>query len=68
MSAALAQEAMNRHPKPSEHIVRGQERNFFRVIREKHPRFADLPFFNDEADPISGWGKYLSWRPGPIYA
>ena len=48
--------------------MRGQERNFFRVIREKHPRFADLPFFNDEADPISGWGKYLSWRPGPIYA
>eukprot|EP01051_Picozoa_sp_SAG22_P003454 SAG22_NODE_168_length_16723_cov_6.542409_8_plen_590_part_00 len=44
------------------------EREFFRVIREKHPGFLDLPFWNDEADPISGWAKFLSWRPGPIYA
>ena len=44
------------------------EREFFRVIREKHPKFLDLPFWNDEADPISGWAKFLSWRPGPIYA
>jgi L-iduronidase len=44
------------------------ERTFFRVIREKHPKFLELPFWNDEADPISGWAKFLSWRPGPIYA
>lgn len=44
------------------------ERAFFRVIREKHSKFLNLPFWNDEADPISGWAKFLSWRPGPIYA
>eukprot|EP01052_Picozoa_sp_SAG31_P050491 SAG31_NODE_11545_length_1019_cov_0.826087_2_plen_166_part_01 len=45
-----------------------EERAFLRVIRQMFPKFKSLPFFNDEADPVSGWGKHLSWRPGPIYA
>jgi L-iduronidase len=37
-------------------------------IREKHPRFIDIPLVNDESDPIVGWGKDLWWRPLPWYA
>lgn len=44
------------------------ERGFFDLIRTKHPRFLDLPFYNDEADPLSGWAKTPPWRPTPQYA
>ena len=44
------------------------ERGYFELIREQHPKFQSLPFFNDEADPVSGWSKELGWRPTPIYA
>lgn len=43
------------------------ERAFFDLIRTKHPRLQHLPFLNDEGDPLSGWSKDRSWRPGPIY-
>lgn len=48
--------------------ILAEERKFFTFIREKHPRFQDLPFYNDEADPISGWNHLPLWRAGPTYA
>lgn len=36
-------------------------------IREHHPRFTDLPFWNDEADPMAGWSRSYWWRPHPWY-
>ncbi len=37
-------------------------------IREHHPRLGDVPFFNDEADPLIGWKQRHSWRGWPYYA
>ncbi|MGC9395883.1 MAG: GH39 family glycosyl hydrolase [Anaerolineae bacterium] len=37
-------------------------------IREHHPRFSALPFFNDECDPQVGWGDIHTWRARPYYA
>ena len=37
-------------------------------IRENHPRFKDLPFWNDEADPTWGWNQTYWWRTHPWYA
>ncbi len=37
-------------------------------IRENHPRFKDLPFWNDEADPTWGWNQSYWWRTHPWYA
>jgi L-iduronidase len=47
--------------------ILAHERGFFELIRTKHPRLQHLPFLNDEADPLSGWAKNLSWRAGPIF-
>jgi L-iduronidase len=37
-------------------------------IRQNHPKFSDLPFINDEADPVAGWNRNLWWRTGAWYA
>jgi L-iduronidase len=37
-------------------------------IRENHPRLANLPFVNDEADPQLGWQTPHTWRALPYYA
>lgn len=37
-------------------------------IREHHPRFKDLPFWNDEADPTWGWSQGYWWRTHPWHA
>lgn len=37
-------------------------------IKKHHPRLSDVPFVNDESDPIVGWGREYWWRPGPWYA
>ncbi len=44
------------------------EQEVIEYIRNDHPGLADLPFMNDEADPISGWSKEYWWRGGPWYA
>ncbi len=36
-------------------------------IRDHHPRFSELPFWNDEADPMAGWSRSYWWRPHPWY-
>lgn len=37
-------------------------------IREHHPKLARVPLFNDECDPLVGWGNWHDWRTGPYYA
>ncbi len=37
-------------------------------IRDNHPRFADIPFWNNEADPTWGWRRDFWWRPKSWYA
>jgi len=37
-------------------------------IRKNHPRYKDLPFWNDEADPTWGWNQTYWWRNHPWYA
>ena len=44
------------------------EKRVVKYIRKKHPRFADLPFWNDEADPTWGWSQRYWWRAHPWYA
>lgn len=44
------------------------ERDIIDYIRTYHPKFANKPFFNDEADPIAGWSRRYWWRPDPWYA
>ena len=37
-------------------------------IRRHHPRFAEIPFMNNECDPQVGWGDFHTWHGGPYYA
>ncbi|WP_339140429.1 GH39 family glycosyl hydrolase [Croceitalea sp. MTPC5] len=37
-------------------------------IRKNHPKFTELPFINDEADPMAGWSRDFWWRRGAWYA
>jgi len=37
-------------------------------IRQHHPRFASLPFINNECDPQIGWEHYHSWHAMPYFA
>ena len=37
-------------------------------IKEKHPELANVPYMNNEADPIGGWGIPYWWRTGPWHA
>lgn len=65
---SIHRKGTEKHDEGNSSKILDGERGFFKLIREKHPKFKDLPFFNDEADPISGWSKKLAWRPGPTYA
>jgi L-iduronidase len=37
-------------------------------IRQRHPRFAAIPFMNNECDPQVGWGDFHTWHGRPYYA
>ncbi|MDR6287950.1 L-iduronidase [Inquilinus ginsengisoli] len=37
-------------------------------VREHHPRFAGLPFINNECDPQIGWEIYHTWHAMPYFA
>lgn len=37
-------------------------------IRQHHPRFAHLPFVNDECDPQIGWLLHHTWHGMPYFA
>lgn len=37
-------------------------------IQQRFPQFRSVPIFNDEADPLIGWNKPLTWRADVTYA
>ena len=45
-----------------------REREAVDYIRERHPRFAGLPFINNEGDPEIGWLVPHTYRALPYYA
>lgn len=56
------------HRKALPYQMIDMEKEVIEYIREKHPRFKDLPFWNDEADPTWGWSQSYWWRAHPWYA
>jgi len=56
------------HRKALPYQMIDMEKEVIEYIREKHPRFKDLPFWNDEADPTWGWSQRYWWRAHPWYA
>lgn len=48
-------------------ILDGQ-RELYDYLVEHHPRLAELPFINNEADPVVGWKRDHHWRGKPYYA
>ncbi len=55
------------HRKFLPYVMIDRELECIEYIRENHPRFKDLPFWNDEADPMAGWSRSYWWRPHPWY-
>lgn len=56
------------HRKFSPYEMVDREIECINYIREHHPAFSDLPFWNDEADPMAGWSKQYWWRTHPWYS
>lgn len=50
---------------PDSIIIR--EKEALDYIRQNHPRFANIPFLNNEADPSWGWDQPFWWRPTAWY-
>lgn len=44
------------------------ERRVRDYVNRRHPEFAELPFWNNEADPTWGWRERFWWRPTAWYA
>lgn len=57
--------SVHRKFRPYEMIDR--EAECINYIREHHPVFSGLPFWNNEADPMAGWSKQYWWRAHPWY-
>lgn len=55
------------HRKFLPYLMIDRELECIEYIRENHPSFEDLPFWNDEADPMAGWSRSYWWRPHPWY-
>lgn len=56
------------HRKFSPYTMIDKEMELVEYIRENHPRFSKLPFWNNEADPMAGWSRSYWWRAHPWYA
>lgn len=56
------------HAKNLPYDMIGMEDRAIDYIRERHPEFRDLPFWNNEADPTWGWRRPFWWRPRTWYA
>ncbi|TVR15041.1 MAG: hypothetical protein EA401_03420 [Planctomycetota bacterium] len=56
------------HAKNTPYSMIDMEMRSIDYIREHHPRFVNLPFWNNEADPTWGWRRPFWWRPTPWYA
>lgn len=56
------------HVKDSPRAMVDEELDIINYVKKNHPKFANLPFVNDEADPISGWKRDYWWRATPWHA
>jgi|GEM_PF-572176 len=56
------------HVKDDPHTMVELELEAINYVKEHHPKFINLPFVNDEADPISGWRRSYWWRATPWHA
>ncbi|TVR16204.1 MAG: hypothetical protein EA401_01715 [Planctomycetota bacterium] len=56
------------HAKNRPYAMIDMEQRSIDWIREHHPRFRSLPFWNNEADPTWGWRRPFWWRPTAWYA
>lgn len=45
-----------------------QEKAVMQQIQKLFPKFANTPFYNDEADPLVGWSLPQPWRADVTYA
>lgn len=45
-----------------------QEVTTVQEIQQRFPRLRSVPIYNDEADPLVGWNKALTWRADVTYA
>jgi L-iduronidase len=45
-----------------------REIEILKFIRQNHPRFANLPFMNNECDPQVGWKDFHTWHARSYYA
>lgn len=45
-----------------------REMSIATYIRQNHPRFAGLPFMNNECDPQVGWKDHHTWHATSYYA
>ena len=56
------------HVKDPPQAMIERELRLFDFIRTHHPKFAQTPLINDEADPIRAWATPFWWERGPWYA
>jgi L-iduronidase len=56
------------HRKNTPHEMIEDELKNWRYFENDYPQFRErIPVFNDEADPLAGWGIPFYWRTGPWY-
>jgi L-iduronidase len=56
------------HRKNTPHKMIEDELKNWRYFENDYPQFRErIPVFNDESDPIAGWGIPYHWRTGPWY-
>jgi len=53
---------------PNTRKISEREMEAIQYIRTNHPRFAKVPFINDECDPQTGWADIHTWHARPYYA
>ncbi len=56
------------HVKDDPESMVNSELEVINYVQKHHPKFINLPFVNDEADPISGWRRDYWWRATPWHA
>lgn len=56
------------HRKAKTYRMIDVENECVNYIRENHPKFGNIPFWNDEADPLAGWQQPFWWRADSWYS
>lgn len=56
------------HAKGLPNEIMNREIKIVNYIKDSHSSLENVPFMNDEADPLSGWRVPYWWRPGSWFA